>query len=28
MLTRLFVTGTDTNIGKTVVTRALLQSIN
>ncbi|MDC9620190.1 dethiobiotin synthase [Xenorhabdus sp. XENO-7] len=28
MLTRLFVTGTDTNIGKTVVTRALLQVFN
>ncbi|MDX7998455.1 ATP-dependent dethiobiotin synthetase BioD [Xenorhabdus sp. Reich] len=28
MLTRLFVTGTDTNIGKTVVTRALLQIFN
>ncbi|SFN97687.1 dethiobiotin synthase [Xenorhabdus japonica] len=28
MLTRLFVTGTDTNIGKTVVTRALLQTFN
>ncbi|WP_445374694.1 dethiobiotin synthase [Photorhabdus tasmaniensis] len=28
MLTRLFVTGTDTNIGKTVVTRALLQAFN
>lgn len=28
MLTRLFVTGTDTNIGKTVVTRALLQALN
>ncbi|MEQ4923459.1 dethiobiotin synthase [Proteus hauseri] len=28
MLTRLFVTGTDTNVGKTVVTRALLQSLN
>ncbi|PHM38828.1 ATP-dependent dethiobiotin synthetase BioD [Xenorhabdus innexi] len=28
MLTRLFVTGTDTNIGKTVVTRALLQFFN
>ncbi|PHM68056.1 ATP-dependent dethiobiotin synthetase BioD [Xenorhabdus sp. KJ12.1] len=28
MLTRLFVTGTDTNIGKTVVTRALLQLFN
>lgn len=28
MLTRFFVTGTDTNVGKTVVTRALLQSLN
>ncbi len=28
MLTRLFVTGTDTNVGKTVVTRALLQVLN
>ncbi|WP_434524791.1 dethiobiotin synthase [Photorhabdus asymbiotica] len=28
MLTRLFVTGTDTDIGKTVVTRALLQVFN
>ncbi|WP_340617634.1 dethiobiotin synthase [Xenorhabdus entomophaga] len=28
MITRLFVTGTDTNIGKTVVTRALLQVFN
>lgn len=28
MLTRFFVTGTDTNIGKTVVTRALLQALN
>ncbi|MDR0218740.1 MAG: AAA family ATPase [Enterobacteriaceae bacterium] len=28
MLTRLFVTGTDTNIGKTVVTRALVQIFN
>ncbi|MBD2821765.1 ATP-dependent dethiobiotin synthetase BioD [Xenorhabdus sp. 42] len=28
MLTRLFVTGTDTNIGKTVATRALLQLLN
>ncbi|EMQ4855332.1 ATP-dependent dethiobiotin synthetase BioD [Morganella morganii] len=28
MLRRLFITGTDTNIGKTVATRALLQAIN
>ncbi|AOM40076.1 dethiobiotin synthase [Xenorhabdus hominickii] len=28
MLTRLFVTGSDTNIGKTIVTRALLQVLN
>ncbi|MGO2370601.1 MAG: ATP-dependent dethiobiotin synthetase BioD, partial [Serratia sp. (in: enterobacteria)] len=26
MLTRLFVTGTDTDVGKTVVSRALLQA--
>ncbi|MGJ7382524.1 AAA family ATPase, partial [Morganella morganii] len=28
MLRRLFITGTDTNIGKTVATRALMQAIN
>ncbi|MFV9998224.1 MAG: AAA family ATPase [Arsenophonus endosymbiont of Dermacentor nuttalli] len=28
MLTSLFITGTNTNVGKTIVTHALLQSLN
>lgn len=28
MLTSLFITGTNTNVGKTIATRALLQTLN